>query len=701
MPFTLRLLIFASLLILPFFANGAMNLIESMLSAPKLFRLTFPDGKIPEPLAEKYKVPPETPVQEVMLVGTFNDWGSKQSLDYLIEGVEGYPLEKVASRRWETKVQLPPGNYFYKFKFRLPQKVYPDWLWTEDLTNPKKAEDRFGGYNSILKVKSIKKFKTAFNWLWWSILAIFFLRYLLYKLIRRLMLLEISLAGKFLSIATGFILLAGTLLFFTFLFAGAKLFKTIDTQIANFLYNATYHSIVDALRTGKSAPPQPENPFWKMTRRLMDNQSPETYSLRDVDITWAMLYDAEGNPLLMGASENHTTWLAAHPALREKLLNAVFSKKPVFAKLAKDLTYAFYDWNNFELILNDSVSPIKSALQTVSLILKTRKLIPFNSFVYKIKTARKTYGYLLIFSFRNLKSYLMKNLSIATLYSFLVIFCLALLLVFVTIQQLLIPLKSLSRRMESVESGDLSARTYFKTGDEIGRMGKTFNQMVESLKEKEAIKEILGKYVSPIVAKQILKNPNLVKLSGEQREVTVLYADVRNFTPYAEKNEPEKVLLTLNEYFSVMIETISNFDGTIDKFIGDCVMAIFGAPLMQNDHSERAARCAWELKVRLQKLTEERKRKGESPLEIGIGLNSGSVVAGNLGSEKRTEYTVIGDTVNLAYRLKDIAKGGQILMGPQTVEQLRGKVKVLELEPQKLKGKSEPIPIYELLEVRS
>lgn len=677
--------------------NFALNRVEKKWSQPTNFSLDLPNGKIPEEICRKYKIHPQTKIAQCVLVGTFNDWGSKQSLDYLLEGQEGYPLKEVAPVRWEVKVKLPPGEYLYKFRFRLDSQNSKEWIWTDDWQNPQKSDDRFGGFNSILKVKSLKKFQSVFNILMASLLLIFLSRYLIERFVKKVMMLEINLTRKFLVMASAFVLVMGTILLAVLFIEAGTLLRIADTQTANFLYNAAHQPIIEALRSGATQPPDSKNPLWQMTLNLMDNQSPETYSLRDVDITWAVLYDALGKPRLMGASENNTLWQKFHPQERQRFLDKIYSEKNFLKNLNGDLTYAYLDPSTFDLSVNDFASWIKKAAGTIHLIFKSRKIFPYNSFFYKIRSARKTYGTLFIFSFRNLKAWQMLHIFKSASYSLFLAAILGLILIVVCIRILLMPMFTLMKQMERVETGEFNSRVYFKTSDEIGRLGRAFNRMTESLKEKELIKETFGRYVSPQIAQKILKEIDSIKLGGEKKQVTILFADIRNFTPFAEKNQPEEVLAILNEYFSCMIDSIFEFEGTLDKFIGDCVMGVFGAPLSQADHARRACECGLKIHENLAQLKNQREQEGKITLEVGIGIHTGFVVAGNLGNEKRTEFSVIGDAVNLAYRLKDLARGGEILTTQETLKNLSNQIKFRSVGTQKIKGKAEPIEIFEIV----
>jgi len=212
--------------------------------------------------------------------------------------------------------------------------------------------------------------------------------------------------------------------------------------------------------------------------------------------------------------------------------------------------------------------------------------------------------------------------------------------------------------------------------------------------DRTHVKDLFGRYVSPQVAGKILHlaDADDLKLGGERREVTALFADIRGFTTISERMTPEEVVGMLNTYLSVIIDKVLANDGMVNKFGGDAIMAVWNAPHDQRDHALLAVKAALESQVEIEGMQE---RDPSLPaVQFGIGINSGEAIAGNMGSEGRTEYTVIGDSVNIGSRLCSNAPGGQVWIGPQTYEETRGRIEVEELEAQQFKGKAEPIPVY-------
>ena len=214
------------------------------------------------------------------------------------------------------------------------------------------------------------------------------------------------------------------------------------------------------------------------------------------------------------------------------------------------------------------------------------------------------------------------------------------------------------------------------------------------------LRRVIGRYVSEEVAAQIVGDPGRhFKLGGEKRDVTVLFGDLRGFTPLAERLDPEDVVDILNVYLSHVIDLVFEYRGNLDKFRGDGFMAFFGAPLAHGDHAASAVRCALALQERLKNITFA--KFPEIRLSAGIGINSGAVIAGNVGSERRTDYTVIGNEVNLAQRFEANAGPGQILITAATYEHCKEAIETRDLGRQRVPGMQEEIVGYEVLRWRA
>ncbi len=265
---------------------------------------------------------------------------------------------------------------------------------------------------------------------------------------------------------------------------------------------------------------------------------------------------------------------------------------------------------------------------------------------------------------------------------------------FVLAGMLVGPLSALVRAVRAIGDGNLEQHINLKRNDELGLLTDAFNDMAANLRDKEFIKNTFERYVSKPLADQILERHDDLQLGGEVREVTILFSDIRRFTSLAEQLPPEQVVTVLNEYFSRMITIVSKYHGMVDKLMGDSVMALFGAPVSHDDDPYRAIQCALEMQQEGILFNREQMAKGLPALPMGIGINTGSVVAGNIGSATKMEYTVIGDEVNIAARMQGIAKPGEVLISENTYQLVADTVQVTALEPIIFKGKKTVVAVY-------
>ena len=219
---------------------------------------------------------------------------------------------------------------------------------------------------------------------------------------------------------------------------------------------------------------------------------------------------------------------------------------------------------------------------------------------------------------------------------------------------------------------------------------------IEDITDISKVKNTFKRYVSKQVVDELLDDDAKLNLGGEKREVTVLFSDIRGFTSMSEKMEPEKVVSTLNKYFSLMIDIVFKNNGTLDKIIGDELMIVYGAPTSSKDDTERALKTAIEMQEKINIFNKERKKNKEVPIKVGIGINKGLVVSGNIGSRELMDYTVIGDTVNLGARLCSAAGPDKIIVSKTVWEATKNLYPFKKLNPIKVKGKKDEINIYEV-----
>jgi len=271
--------------------------------------------------------------------------------------------------------------------------------------------------------------------------------------------------------------------------------------------------------------------------------------------------------------------------------------------------------------------------------------------------------------------------------------------IFVTI--LIKPIGLLVNGVSAIAAGNFDQKINIKRSDELGDLTDAFNDMAKSLREKEVIKGAFSKYVTKSVVDRILEHQDGLKLGGEKKTITIFFSDIRGFTPMSEVLSAEEVVHILNEYFTAMTAIIFKYEGTLDKFMGDAIMAVFGAPIEMADHAERAVLAAIEMSEKMKQLQAKWKTEGKKEVNIGIGINTGEAVVGNIGSNERMEYTAIGDNVNLTQRLESVAEKGQILISSATYEKVKHKVIANMLDPIKVKGKTEKVIAYSVQGLRT
>jgi class 3 adenylate cyclase len=279
------------------------------------------------------------------------------------------------------------------------------------------------------------------------------------------------------------------------------------------------------------------------------------------------------------------------------------------------------------------------------------------------------------------------DLGLDVIVAVLVAFTLSFELTLLLSRSVLSPVRELVDATERVKRGDMSARVAVSSGDELGQLARSFNEMLTGLEERERLRTAFGSYVSPDVAERVMEEGEL--LEGEDVEVTVMFIDIRDFTAFAERSTARETVGYLNGFFGLVVPLLERGGGHANKFIGDGVLGVFGAPARVADHASRALAAACEVAAAI-----ERRYGGE--LAVGIGLNSGPVSVGSVGGGGRLEFTVIGDTVNVAARVERLTRetGDTILLTEATRCLLDGKVRLEPRGEVPLKGKSDPVPVY-------
>jgi class 3 adenylate cyclase len=261
------------------------------------------------------------------------------------------------------------------------------------------------------------------------------------------------------------------------------------------------------------------------------------------------------------------------------------------------------------------------------------------------------------------------------------------------------PITALVSAAEGVAAGDLNHVLPVTTRDEIGALTTSFNTMIDGLRERERMHDILGRFVSPTVARLVLSHP--LDLSGEAKELTILFTDLRDFTVLSEKEEPAAVIKSLNHYFQIVVDAADRYGGVVNKFGGDSTLVLFGLTDEQDNpqgSAEAAVRAAMAIREGLDELNDRRTAEGLAPLSAGIGINTGKVIAGLIGTERRMEYTAIGDAVNLSARIQTLNRklDTDILMSEASYKALGPAewLQVVDQGARRLKGKSKAVRVY-------
>jgi len=259
-------------------------------------------------------------------------------------------------------------------------------------------------------------------------------------------------------------------------------------------------------------------------------------------------------------------------------------------------------------------------------------------------------------------------------------------------------LSTLCKTVKQIGEGEFKARSPLRTRDEFNELSLAINKMAQGLEERERLKMGFARYVSQYALDELLKLDQPIILEGERKKVTILFSDIRRFTSLAEKLSPEEVLKLLNEYFTLMIEVIFKYGGTLDKFIGDGLMVEFGAPLDDEQQELHAVLAAIHMQLELDKLGLKWESEGRGKFSMGIGIHTGLAVLGNVGSERRMEYTAIGDSVNVASRLEKLTKELKkpIIISEAVYEKVKTHFTFEDLRDVKLPGREERIQAYAL-----
>lgn len=260
------------------------------------------------------------------------------------------------------------------------------------------------------------------------------------------------------------------------------------------------------------------------------------------------------------------------------------------------------------------------------------------------------------------------------------------------------PIEKLADLIHLVSKGnfDVKARAKVRSKDEVGDLAEAFDHMTEGLKERDKVKNLFSKFHGSSVAEDLISKD--IGVGGQNKDVVVFFSDIRGFTAFSEKRSPEEVVEMLNEYFGVMVQIINRNGGVVDKFIGDAIMAVWGAPKSSDRDAHNAVRACLEMRKALESLNETRIARNQPPINIGMGLHAGQAISGTIGSDERMEYTVIGNTVNTASRIEASTKafGADLLISDTVIEKIGEDFKVELAGAAEVKGRSEALKMFKV-----
>jgi adenylate cyclase len=260
------------------------------------------------------------------------------------------------------------------------------------------------------------------------------------------------------------------------------------------------------------------------------------------------------------------------------------------------------------------------------------------------------------------------------------------------------PIKELVKGADEIGRGNLEQNIKVRGRDEIAELTRAFNNMAKGLREKKFMRDTFERYMSKQLAEKLLDAETMgkIELGGEKRYVSVLFTDIRGFTAMSENMDPKEVISFLNGYFSMLVDIVFEHGGFIDKFIGDAMMVVYGVPVKSPDDAVRCVKTALAMKDAMRRFNEKRALDGKPPVHMGIGINSGSVIAGNVGSEERMNYTVVGDAVNFASRLVGLSREEEVIISEETALVVSDYFIIEKRTDAAVKGKAGAQHVYEV-----
>ena len=324
------------------------------------------------------------------------------------------------------------------------------------------------------------------------------------------------------------------------------------------------------------------------------------------------------------------------------------------------------------------------------------------SFITPIKYRNLMTGHALVtFSHYSLSQAILKTVNAITTATILIL-GLAIYITYLLSKRISRPIHDLMDASKAIDSGDLSYRIHEQRHDELGYLMDAFNKMAHGMLEKSQVENAFSRFVAPKIAKQIMANLDHIQLGGKHVEATVMFADIVGFTSMSEKQPPAQVAALLNEYFAYISTASRLYNGTIDKYMGDCAMIVFGIPEYDPDHKYNAVACSIMIQRLIGRLNELRSHQNKVSVQFRIGINSGPMLAGNLGSPDRMQYSVVGDAVNLASRLHSLADSGQIVVTDRFVKDsdVQWNIQAHQHKSITLRGFADPVTTYIITDLK-
>lgn len=318
---------------------------------------------------------------------------------------------------------------------------------------------------------------------------------------------------------------------------------------------------------------------------------------------------------------------------------------------------------------------------------------PYTTYTAPIQIKHMTAGFVAVTLSRHAIIAAQQEVKNTILNATLLMSLLVIIAVFLVCRWLARPIHDLVAATRALSQGDLHFRMHERRNDEIGQLIDAYNEMASGLLKKDQVELTLSRFVSPSVARKMMQDIDQVQLGGHETPATILFADIVGFTSLSEGLTPDEVAHLLNDYFRLISCAASFYRGTIDKYVGDCAMLVFGAPEKDQEHFYHGLCCSLMIQSLVQRINLQRESEGKLTVQFRIGINSGKVLAGNLGSNERMQYTVVGDTVNLASRLSDLAVPGEIILPSELLDDanITSRFSFDAAQEIRVRGKADPV----------